>query len=116
MLIWLMWALLLIAQNAAFTWVSRARNSGSLSYHALASVFSNGIWIFSQAIIINFMISAINSGDWSKIAFTGLYYTGFTVTGSVSMHAFLRAKVEKGSRRVGAYAAGTQAPDASEDK
>ena len=37
------WALLLILQNMAFTWVSRARNSGSLGYHAIASICSNGV-------------------------------------------------------------------------
>jgi hypothetical protein len=35
-----------IAQNASFTLVSRARNSGSLLYNGIASVFSNGIWYF----------------------------------------------------------------------
>jgi hypothetical protein len=39
----ILWFLLLVLQNAAFTWVSRARNSGSIGYHAIAAVFSNGI-------------------------------------------------------------------------
>lgn len=35
-----------ILQNASFTLVSRARNSGSLLYNGIASVFSNGIWLW----------------------------------------------------------------------
>lgn len=50
-LTWLTWGAALIAQNAAFTWVSRARNSGSLGYHAFAACFSNGIWIVSMFFI-----------------------------------------------------------------
>lgn len=101
-MIWAGWAILLIAQNAAFTWVSRARNSGSLSYHATASVFSNGIWIFSQTIIISLLSSALRSGDIALIVKVGMFYTMFTVLGSVSMHAFLRRYVERGKRKVGA--------------
>lgn len=39
-----MFALVLL-QNASFTMVSRARNSNSLGYNAIASVISNGIWL-----------------------------------------------------------------------
>ena len=38
--------LITILQNASFTLVSRARNSGSLLYNGFASIFSNGIWYF----------------------------------------------------------------------
>ena len=34
-----------VLQNASFTLVSRARNSGSVSYHAAAAVASNGVWL-----------------------------------------------------------------------
>jgi hypothetical protein len=45
---WLVWACLLLVQNASFTWVSRGRrNSSSLAYHGLASIFSNGIWFIA---------------------------------------------------------------------
>ena len=37
---WVLWAVMLLIQNATFTWVSRARNSKSLGYHAVAAVFS----------------------------------------------------------------------------
>jgi len=52
----LLWFLLLVIQNAAFTWVSRARNSGSYGYHAIAAVFSNGIWFVSQFILIGMVV------------------------------------------------------------
>ena len=37
---WVAWSLLLLIQNASFTLVSRARNSGSLGYHAVAAACS----------------------------------------------------------------------------
>lgn len=48
---WILWGVLLIIQNMSFTLVSRARNSGSIKFHAVASVGSNGVWFASQAII-----------------------------------------------------------------
>ena len=40
--------LLAFAQNVAFTMVSRSRNRSSMTYHAICSVFSNGIWFFTM--------------------------------------------------------------------
>ncbi len=96
------WAVILLAQNAAFTWVSRARNSGSIGYHGVASIFSNGVWFASQVIVIDQIRQALISHDILRIVLTGAFYTLCTVIGSVSMHAFLMAKVEKGKRKVGA--------------
>lgn len=96
------WALILLAQNASFTWVSRARNSGSIGYHAIAAVGSNGIWFASQVIVIDQIQQALHSHDMPRIVFTAAFYTLFTVVGSVSMHKFLMSKVEKGARKVGA--------------
>lgn len=101
-MIWLGWAILLIAQNFAFTMVSRARNSGSLSYHAICAVFSNGIWIFSQTIVISLLLEALATGSAIYIAKVGIFYTIFTVTGSLAAHKFARTVVEKGKRKVGA--------------
>lgn len=92
---WIAWALLLLAQNASFTWVSRARNSKSLGYHAIASVFSNGVWFVSLAVAMDKVQDALLVGDWSLFGFTALYYTFFTVVGSVGMHHFLMTKVER---------------------
>ena len=98
-----LWAVLLLAQNASFTWVSRARNSGSDWYHAIAAVFSNGIWFGAYFITFDQVWQVLKSGNvWHGIA-VGIMYVACTVTGSVAMGKFLRAKVERGKLRVGAY-------------
>ncbi len=98
---WLLWGVLLLAQNASFTWVSRARNSGSLGYHALASVASNGVWIAGQFVIFD-QFMQVRAGGWSDITAVCLFYTLFTVLGSVGMHHILQTYVESGKRKVGA--------------
>jgi len=40
--------LLAFTQNVAFTMVSRSRNRSSMKYHAICSVFSNGIWFMTM--------------------------------------------------------------------
>jgi hypothetical protein len=80
-----------VLQNAAFTWVSRARNSGSLRYHALAAVFSNGIWLLViREVVMNF--------DSVPVM---LAYLAGAVTGSVLMHYVSMKYLEKGKRKVG---------------
>jgi hypothetical protein len=98
---WVLWAVLLLIQNASFTLVSRARNSGSLGYHAIAAVFSNGIWFLSQVIVVDKIVTALRSHNWSLIAITALFYTIFTVIGSISMHYVSMKYLEKGKRKVG---------------
>lgn len=101
-MIYVFWSLLLIVQNAAFTVVSRARNSGSLGYHAVAAVFSNGVWYVSQVILISFvMISVKDIKHWRDAIVPGLVYIASTVTGSVFMHWFSMKYLEKGKRKVG---------------
>jgi len=39
--------LLAFSQNTAFSIVSRSRNRDNISYHIIASVFSNGIWFLT---------------------------------------------------------------------
>jgi hypothetical protein len=94
------WFLLLIAQNAAFTWVSRARNSGSVGYHATASVFSNGIFFATNLILIGLVTTA----GLTVVGLLGLgaLYVAATVTGSVLMHVVSMKWLEKGKRKVGA--------------
>lgn len=103
---YVLWAISLLLQNASFTWVSRARNSGSVKYHAVAAVCSNGVWFLNQFIVVDIIIKAIHTYKvshnlWPAIG-AGLFYTLFTVIGSVSMHWFLMRHVEKGTRKVGA--------------
>jgi hypothetical protein len=99
---WILWALILIAQNAAFTWVSRARNSGSVSYHATASVFSNAIWFVSNLILVDSIVTVARSADVFAVIQLGLFYTACTVIGSVLMHWFSVRYLETGKRKVGA--------------
>ncbi len=94
------WFLILIAQNAAFTWVSRARNSGSIWYHALAAVFSNGIWFVSQLIMIATVIDKNMTTD--RAIQVGAVYIAGTVIGSVLMHFISMRFLESGRRKVGA--------------
>ena len=35
-------------QNVAFTMTSRSRNRSNMTYHAVCSVFSNGIWFLTM--------------------------------------------------------------------
>jgi len=99
---YLLWGLLLIVQNAAFTLVSRARNSGSYAYHAAAAVGSNGVWFVSQFILIDALVRIIREGSWAEAIGVGLFYTACTVAGSVAMHYVSVTYIEKGKRRVGA--------------
>lgn len=98
----LLWAVSLLLQNASFTWVSRARNSGSIKYHAVASIGSNGIWFLNQFIVVDVITKAIRSSDLWLAVGSGLWYTLWTVVGSVTMHWFLMKHVETGKRKVGA--------------
>lgn len=95
----LAWSLLLVVQTAAFTWVSRARNSGSYGYHAIASVFSNGIWFVSQFILVSMI--AYNKMSMHTAIVCGVVYVLATVTGAISMHWVSINYLEKGRRKVG---------------
>ena len=100
---WLIWALVLIIQNFAFTFVSRARNSGSIKRHMIASVGSNGVWFLSQTIIFSQMFK-IMKGDYGLMmaVFVGVYYTIWTMAGSLIAH-YHALRNEKGKARVGAF-------------
>ena len=93
------WALLLIVQNAAFTWVSRARNGGSYGYHAIAAVASNGVFFASQFVLIGFV--ARDASPQRAVAL-GVVYVLATTAGSVLMHVASVRWLERGKRKVGA--------------
>lgn len=95
-----LWFLLLIVQNAAFTWVSRARNSGSYGYHAIAAVFSNGVWFVSQFLLIGMV--ARPDMPTNEAVTLGVIYVAGTVCGSVLMHYVSVRWLESGKRKVGA--------------
>lgn len=98
---WLLWALMLLVQNASFTWVSRARNSKSVAYHATAAVASNGVWFLNLGLAVDKLAEARRAESWLLLVGTAAFYTTFTVLGSVWMHHFLMTRVERGARAVG---------------
>lgn len=88
-------------QNMAFTWVSRSRNSGDPGYHRYAAWCSNGIWFAANVLIWRQVWSAIETGEWWRLAVAGVVYVIATSEGSVLMMRIL-LKTEKGKQRVGA--------------
>lgn len=92
---WLLWGVALILQNASFTWVSRARNSDNLKEHVKASFFSNGTYFLNLFIGVNQINNA--KGDFGLMIFTILFYTAFTMSGSIyTHHLLLKRKRNKG--------------------
>ncbi len=81
-----LWALLIVAQAAAQTFVSRARNSESYKLHTYASLFSNGVWIVQQFVSLNIVIEAIKRGSLLEQAVICAIYAIIATSGSVGMH------------------------------
>ena len=92
MRMYLAWAALLIVQNFSFVIVSR---SSSLLYHGIASIFSNGIWFASQFILMGNIAQAIQSANLTKCVLLVLFYTTFTLIGSLSSHWVAMKYLEK---------------------
>ena len=92
---WVVWALLLVAQNAAFVMNSRARNGASLPYHAFSACCSNGIWYVSQFFLIDSVVTIIRKGTWAEAALVGVFYTTFTLIGALTMHWLALHHIEK---------------------
>lgn len=81
---------LVVAQNASFTLVSRARNSKSLLYHLIASIGSNGIWL----LVFRNMVVSIND---TTLMWT---YLVASVLGSIGMHYIAMKFFEKPKKPV----------------
>ncbi len=92
---WVIWAVVLLLQNAAGTVVSRARNSDNLLYHGGASIFSNGVWFISQLILVDQFTKILRNADWYAAMWLGLFYTACTMTGSIGMHWISMNLLEK---------------------
>lgn len=107
---WFIWSIVLFLQNFAFTYVSRARSSGSLLRHVKASFFSNGIWIFSQMIMLGPLFDYLQGkhGLVPQIH-VALQYTFTTMAGSIAAH-YWALKTEKGKSSVGASKLYAQVP------
>lgn len=107
---WAVWAVILLAQNFSFTFVSRARNSGSLKRHMIAAFLSNGVWFASQVIATGAFLQIL-SGHFGRgmAVFAGVFYTAFTMVGSLIAHAYA-LRSEKGHAAVGANKKFAQIP------
>lgn len=81
----IVWGVLLILQNASHTLSSRAKNSRSLTYNAIASTLSNGVWFGSQFFIVQALVGFKDKG-WGYIMGVFVFYTFFTVAGSLLSH------------------------------
>lgn len=96
---WLLWGVLLFLQNAAHTATSRSRNTKSLWYTGIASIFSNGIWFASQFFIVNMLIAVKDKP--AAFLTTLIFYIVLTAAGSVASHCYLmkfeaRRGIDKG--------------------
>jgi hypothetical protein len=96
---WLIWGVLLFLQNAAHTATSRSKNSKSLTYTGVASIFSNGIWFASQFYIVNMLIAVKDRP--AAFVTTLVFYILLTAAGSVVSHWYFmrwegRRGIEKG--------------------
>ena len=76
-------------QNACFTLVSRARNSRSLGYHAIASVLSNAVWL----LVLRQVVQHLDS-----LPLMAAYVAG-SVLGGVASHYVSLRWIERGDRR-----------------
>ena len=69
-----------IAQNTAFALVSRARNRDSMTYHAVASVLSNGVWFMTMKYMID-----LDFLGWLVVPYVIGTVTGSLVGAKISM-------------------------------
>lgn len=107
---WVAWGPILVWQNYAFTFVSRARSSASIKRHAIAALQSNGVW-FLQFLFAVAAFNRIIKGEygWKMSALAVLYYTAFTMSGSLYAH-YRALKTEHGLTAVGANKKYAQIP------
>lgn len=71
---YILWVLFLsFCQNVSFSMLSRSRNRDNMTYHLIASVFSNGIWFLTVRELVASELS------WDLAA----PYIAGTVAGSV---------------------------------
>lgn len=107
---WFIWPLILLAQNFAFTFVSRARSSASIMRHAKASLMSNGIWIVSQIVLLGPMYDYLTGRHGVGMQMLAeAVYTVSTMSGSLYAH-FHALRTEKGKNAVGASKLYAQVP------
>lgn len=101
---WLLWSAVLILTNGSGTLASRARNTPSIGYHALAALLSHGTFFVSNLIGIDVLVEVIKNHD-ARLACMGfVVYAGASTSGSIVSHWVAMRFLEKGNRRVGGIA------------
>jgi hypothetical protein len=107
---WVIWAVNLLLQTFTSTTASRARNSGSLKRHIIASVGSHGVWILQLQMLLGPLMAYMNgSAGLLMQVVAGLFYTTFAVVGGVLAHHWA-LRTEKGKSAVGASTKYAQIP------
>lgn len=78
-------------QNVSFSMVSRARNRSNMAYHAICSVFSNGLWLVTLGLVGTELI--LNANYWMALPYIIGTVSGSLFGAKVSMkiEAFLGA-------------------------
>ena len=100
---WLIWGFLLVANNAAGTMTSRARNSASYGYHGFAAMLNHACWYLVNFIFVGVAVDIGRNYDWQQALLVWLFYTFCSSVGSITMHYISINYLEKGNRRVGVY-------------
>ncbi len=83
MLIWVLWAIALIAQQATQTIHTRAKAMTNLRYTAVAGALSHLSWILSNFIMVDKIVAAQRSGDLLLAAFVVVFYVFWADAGGV---------------------------------
>jgi len=100
---WLIWAITLMLTNGSGTLASRARNTPSYGYHAVAALFSHGCFFVAQLVGLDILVEVLRTHDVALAAKAFACYALTSTTGSVLMQYFAIRFLEKGNRRVGGY-------------
>ena len=97
---WVMWGLLLFAQQFTFLFSGRAKSSGSLTYSFISGLGSHSTWFFSNLYFVRSIIEFRDSPWPTKLAVC-LFYVTFAQAGTqIAMR--IAKRIEKGNMRVGA--------------
>ena len=98
---WCVWALLLFSQQFTFLFSSRAKNSGSIKYSALAGIGSHGTWFFAQVYFVTSILRYANAPLTEQLG-VALFYMTFTILGTISAQIIALKWAERGKMKVGA--------------
>lgn len=100
---WFIWIVLLISTSGTSTLASRARNTPSYVYHALAALGSHGTFIISQLIGLDILVEVIRTHNTHMAIVACAVYAASSTSGSILSHWVAMRFFERGNRRVGSY-------------